>query len=326
MHPEPVMTAVTGSATGYLHAGYARSLAEFGMPRELAHSGGWLLERAIPGTDSVDAMGCYPLFACRDWSLLHRDLDGLDGRLITVAVVADPFGNYDRQLLDRCFDSVTPFKKHFVADLAEGAEIGVSKHHRSYALKALRDVSVRVCHDPLELLDDWVSLYRNLTEKHGLSGIRAFSRASFEQQLAVPGMVALRAEHQSATVAANLFYIQGETAYDHLTASSAAGYRLRASYALKWCAIQHFLGKVRWIDWGGGAGAADDESDGLAMFKKGWAKKTRLAYFCSRILNKTRYDEIVKVKRLEHSRYFPAYREGEFALGGGNAGNHIGAQ
>lgn len=311
--PEGAADAASRPATGYLHPGYARSLAEFGTPRELPHSGGWLLERAIPGTDCVDAMGCYPLFACRDWSLLERDLDGLNGRLVTVAIVSDPFGNYDRQMLDRCFDSVTPFKKHFVADLDEGADAGVSKHHRAYALKALRDVSVRVCEDPRELLDDWVSLYRNLIEKHGLSGIRAFSRASFERQLSVPGMVAIRAEHQSATVAANLFYLQGETAYDHLTASNAAGYRLRASYALKWCAIRHFLGKVRWIDWGGGAGAADDESDGLTVFKKGWAKTTRVACFCSKILDKTKYREIVGAKRLEHSRYFPAYRDGEFA-------------
>ncbi len=156
-------------------------------------------------------------------------------------------------------------------------------------------------------------LYQHLAEKHGLNGIRAFSRASFEQQLAVPGMVAFRAEHQSTTVAANLFYVQGETAYDHLTASSTAGYRLRASYALKWCAILHFIGKVRWIDWGGGAGAADDGDDGLAVFKKGWAKKTREAFFCSKILDSKKYTEIVGAKKLEHSSYFPAYREGEFA-------------
>jgi hypothetical protein len=296
-----------------MHPGYAESLAEFGTPRELPYSGGWLLERVIPGFESIDAMGCYPLFACRDWSGLSMDMDDLEGKLVSVALVADPFGNYDRPLLDKCFDTVIPFKEHFVADLSEPAEAIVSKHHRKYALKVLGDVSIQVCQEPLELLDEWVSLYSTLNERHSVSGIRAFSRTAFAKQLVVPGMVALRAEHKGAAVAANLFYVHSETAYDHLTASSPEGYQLRASYALKWCAIQHFMGRARWIDWGGGAGTAADGSDGLTVFKSGWAQKTRPAYFCGKILDRMKYNEIVKAKKLQHCHYFPAYRDGEFS-------------
>ena len=315
MQPTPQLLRSNGGTalTGYMHPGYADSLAEFGTPRELPHSGGWLQERKIPGSESRDAMGCYPLFACRDWSGLSMDLDDLQGQLVSVALVADPFGTYDKVMLDKCFDTVIAFKEHFVADLSESAEAIVSRHHRYNARKALGDVSVQVCQEPLELLDEWVSLYRTLTEKHGVSGIRAFSRRAFAKQLEVPGMVALRAERQGAAVAANLFYIQGGTVYDHLTASSPEGYRLRASYALKWCAIQYFMGKARWIDWGGGAGAAVDSSDGLTMFKRGWANQTRPAYFCGRILNKMKYSELVKARKLENSHYFPAYRDGEFS-------------
>jgi hypothetical protein len=60
----------TGSLVGYAHPAYATSLAEFGRPHELIQSSGWILERAVPGTDVRDAMGCYPIFACRDWSLM----------------------------------------------------------------------------------------------------------------------------------------------------------------------------------------------------------------------------------------------------------------
>jgi len=299
--------------TGYMHPGYAGSLVEFGRPRELPHSGGWLLERVINGSETHDAMGCYPLFACRDWAALPLDLDELEGEIVSVALVADPFGNYDRPLLDQCFDTVFVFKEHFVADLSEPAETFVSKHNRKYALKALREVNVQVCQEPLKLLDEWVSLYRTLTERHSIRGIRAFSREAFAKQLAVPGMVALLAERHGTVVAMNLFYVQGETAYDHLTASSPEGYQLRASYVLKWCAIQHFMGKTRWIDWGGGAGVGPDGSDGLALFKSGWAQKTRPVYFCGRILDKVRYREIVNARKLQHSCYFPAYRDGEFS-------------
>jgi RimJ/RimL family protein N-acetyltransferase len=308
--PEPVET---GMVTGYLHPGHAESLAEFGTPRELPHCGGWLLERAIPGAAARDAMGCYPLFACRDWSALATDLEDLGEELVSVALVADPFGDFDRTLLEECFDIALPFKEHFIADLREPPESIASKHHHKYALKALEETEVRVCAEPRALLQEWVALYRTLTERHGLTGIRAFSRTAFAKQLALPGLVALRAERQGRAVAANLFYVQGETAYDHLTASSPEGYEHRASYALKWCALQYFRDKVRWIDWGGGAGAAANPFDGLTMFKRGWSQTTRPAYLCGRILDPTRYRQIVQAKNLEHNRWFPAYRAGEFA-------------
>ncbi len=168
-----------------------------------------------------------------------------------------------------------------------------------------------------------MSLYGTLTKKHGISGLRVFSRTAFAQQLALPGMIALRADHQGTIIAANLFYVQGDAAYDHLTASSPEGYERRASYALKWWAIQHFTGKVRWIDWGGGAGAASNPDDGLTVFKSGWTRNTRAVYFCGRILNSAQYREIVKARELEQSPYFPAYRDGEFVpsapAGGGAA-------
>jgi hypothetical protein len=67
-------------ATGYSHPAYAASLSEFGAPLELPRSGGWLLRRAIPGSDACDAMGPYPLFACRSPAGLAEDLRELDGR------------------------------------------------------------------------------------------------------------------------------------------------------------------------------------------------------------------------------------------------------
>ncbi len=318
MFQRKLTTVLAGPAresavTGYLHPAHTDSLAEFGAPRELPYCGGWLLERQIPGTEARDAMGGYPLFACRDWSALPTDLEDLEGELVSVSLVPDPFGSCDRALLDACFDVVLPFKQHFVADLWEPLEAIASKHHRRYALKALEEVKVTVCPEPPELLEEWLSLYGALTERHGITGIRAFSRTAFEKQLAIPGLTALRAERQGRAVAANLFFVQGETVYDHLTAASREGYECRASYALKWCALQHFAGKVRWIDWGGGTGATMDASDGLTVFKRGWAQTTRPVYFCGRILDEKRYDAITRAKNREHSDWFPAYRDGEFA-------------
>jgi len=56
---------------------YARSLAEFGTPRELPNCEGWILELRIPSFPDRDAMGPYALFCCQDWSKLHADLEGV---------------------------------------------------------------------------------------------------------------------------------------------------------------------------------------------------------------------------------------------------------
>ncbi len=103
---------------GYAHPGYARALAEFGRPRALAASGGWVLERAIPDAGAHDAMGCYPLFACHHWAGLREDLALLAGRLVSLTLVTDPFGDYTEPLLHEIFpDLVSRFKQHFVARL-----------------------------------------------------------------------------------------------------------------------------------------------------------------------------------------------------------------
>jgi hypothetical protein len=91
---------------GYQSEAYARSLREFGTPLELPGCGGWLLQRTIPGEAQADAMGCYPVFACRNWSALEADLENVRGRLVSVALVTDPFGDYTPEMLRRAFGTV----------------------------------------------------------------------------------------------------------------------------------------------------------------------------------------------------------------------------
>lgn len=306
------LTQETGAESGYAHSDYATSLSEFGRPRLLIRSGGWVLVRDIPGTDARDAMGCYPIFSCRDWSLLEKDLNDLDDELVSLVLVADPFGSYTREILSRTFrDLVVPFKGHFIADLRHPAKSFVSKHHYYYARKALATVKVEVCPDPVRMLDEWSQLYDNLVTRHQLSGIKAFSRAAFAKQLNVPGMIMLRAVHEGETVGAHLWYMQGDVAFSHLAAANASGYKHMAAYALSWSAIEYFTGKVRWIDWGAGAGLNGKEADGLTRYKKGWANAIRPVYLCGRIFNNARYAELSRVNGLAGDHYFPRYRGGE---------------
>lgn len=303
-------------SAGYAHSAYAESLAAFGTPRRLSGSGGSLLERPIPASEGDrDAMGCYPIFACEDWGRLEEDLDALEGELVSVAAVPDPFAPVDEAWLRRAFrDRVVRFKDHFVADLSGTGRDGVSRHHRYYAQRALRQLEVEEAPDPSRHLDEWEALYAALRERHGLRGIKAFSRAAFEAQLRVPGLVMLRARHAGETVAAHLWFVQDNgVVTSHLAAADERGYALMAAYAIYWRTFDLFEGRARTIDFGAGAGLGNDEADGLTRFKRGWTNSTVTAWFCGRVLDRVRYARILRERGLEDGRYFPAYRAGEFA-------------
>jgi len=310
---------MTGSSTnkpaGYSHVLYAESLAEFGTPVELPGCGGWILKRRIPGYPNDDGIGCYPLFACQDWALLEADLENVGSQLVSLAIVADPFGEYSPAYLQQCFqDVVIPFKEHFVVDLRSPADTFVSEHHRRNARKALQRIGVERCDDPIGFLNDWLELYRYLIARHEISGITAFSEPAFRQQLRIPGLVAFRAEHDGATVGMLLWYVQGKVGYYHLGAYNQKGYALKASFGLFWRAIDYFAAKgLRWLNLGAGVGAETATDSGLSRFKRGWATGNRTAYFCGRIFDRATYSEIARTSGCTVTDYFPAYRQGEFS-------------
>ncbi len=301
--------------TGYMHPGYVESLAEFGTPRELPRCRGWILERHIPGFPYRDGMGCYPLFACQDWSQLQHDLEEIRDGLVCLFMVTDPFGHHCASCLHECFkDVVIPFKEHFVIDLKNSIDTFVCNHHRRYARKALRNLCVEICDKPEQFVKIWVDLYANLIKTRNINGIQAFSRTAFAKQLSIPGIVMFRAVCEEKTVGMLLWYIQEEVGYYHLGAYSPVGYNLHASFALFWFAIDYFATNgVRWLNLGAGAGIGSQGTDGLSRFKRGWSTGTHTAYFCGRIFDHAKYSEIVRAKGISATDYFPAYREGEFA-------------
>lgn len=307
-----------GAPTGYLHPGYAASLAGFGTPRLLPRSGAWILERRIPQGPYRDGMGCYPLLLCRTWTGLREDLDdlgdGLGGALVTLAVVTDPFGAFPSEAyLRACFrDVVRPYKAHFVVDLQHPPDRTVSPHHRRNVRSALARVRVERCSEPVRFLETWLNLYDVLVRRHRIRGISAFSPEAFDRQLRVPGLEMFRAVHGDQTVGILLWYVQEDRAYYHLGAYSPEGYALKASFALFWEAIRYFAAAgLRWLNLGAGAGVQPGGVDGLARFKRGWATGTRTAYFCGRVFDPGAYARL-SGEATASTGYFPAYRAGEF--------------
>ena len=115
------------------------------------------------------------------------------------------------------------------------------------------------------------------------------------------------------TVGMTLWYVQDTVAYYHLGASSDLGYELRASFALFWLAIEYFASKgLHWLNLGAAAGITSAADNGLSRFKRGWSTGTRTAYVCGGIFAPDKYSELVKATNHPTTKYFPAYRTGEF--------------
>ena len=236
---------------GYLHPLYAQSFSNIGTPIFLPKSKGWLIKRRIPGTDHFDAMGPYPLFFCENWENLTDDFSALKNDLVSISVVVEPLSAPALPQLKLAFDFVNDYKTHYLLNLSKPVAGAISKSARKNARRALRGLHVLTDIAPNIDLDEWDNLYNCLIDHHQISGLRKFSRETFEKQISVPNTHFFKALYRDSIVSGHLFYIQNEIAYSHLSASTPKGYELSASYACKWTAINDLAKKVKWINFGG---------------------------------------------------------------------------
>jgi hypothetical protein len=303
---------MTTDLLGYAHPHYALSLQEFGEPRELPHCGGWILVRPIPGTPYKDATGCYPLFACRDWTKLHEDLEQVCSDLVSLSLVTDPFSEIAPAYLEKCFDIAKPFKTHYIADLSYPLQDIVHKSHKYDARKALQVMDIEISYQPVQYLDDWIRLYNNLISKHAITGINKFSAKCFEVQLSMPGMLMFLGRLGAEVVGATLVLIHDQVAYAHLSAFSSKGYQIGASHGTHWMMLGYCSEHgIRYLDMGGAAGINENPSDGLSKFKKGYSNDRKMVYFCGRVFDRQKYESICQLKQITTANYFPAYRTEE---------------
>jgi hypothetical protein len=282
---------------GYASPHYVASLRAHGTPRALSRSGGWLIERAIPGTPWVDLAGPYPLLDVPRWEHLARDLECLDRHdeppdaaaspnptdtsssrslpAVSVVAVLTPFCPLSPESIRAAFPHrCAPYKQHLLVDLRRPTAGHPTGHHARNLRKAHQAVQVDVASSADELAalgDDWCALYGALRERHQIAGPSDFSPSALREQLGVPGIRATRARLDGRTVAMALWLQRGDQAYYHLGASSPEGYAVRASYALFATAIEVLAADARWLDLGAGAGTSASEDDGLTRFKRGWS-------------------------------------------------------
>lgn len=300
----------------YADPAYAAQLTHLGTPVPLPRAGGCLLRRDdVPG-GGWDATGPYPLLRCERWDRLADDLDELVGSdgATSVFAVADPLGGWREGDLRAAFcDLARPWKLHQVVDLTVPADRRTRSDHRRKARRAAR--SVDVAEEPArDVVGAWARLYAGLRERHGFAGSGAdFPPERWTAHLAVPGVRAFVARPVGGgePVGVLLFACGDGVAHYHLGASSPEGYAVGASFALFRAALDTLAAEgVEVADLGGGAGVADDPSDGLVRFKRGWATHELPAWLCGRVGDADRYRAACRAAGREPaaSGFFPAYR------------------
>ena len=199
--------------------------------------------------------------------------------IVSVSLVADPYGAYTPELLESTFDRVVNYKQHYVIGLDQPLEEIGTKHHRREARIALQEIQVERCIDPAGFAAEWDRLYDELRERYGINGIRAFSRSSFEKQLSMPEIVVLQAFCGERMLGAQLYFVQDDVVHCHLGAVNKEGYTCGAFYALDYASFEYFSGKAKWLDIGGGAGLSSKGSDGLSRYSRVGAVSCIRSYF-----------------------------------------------
>lgn len=287
----------------YFSLDYANAFLPDYKPYKLEHSGGYILQRPIVGTNYFDLMGCYPICPFPSAQAMKADFKKMaDDGMISFTCVSDIFQNYQASELAEIFDLCKEYKEHYYYDIAIGGKY--AKNHRYKVNRANRSVETKII-NLKDYLDDWVNLYNILVKKHNITGIQNFSKEYFSALSKLENLVTIGAFIEDRLVATHLWIKNNSYLYNHLAASNEEGYDTRASYAIYDSTIKYFSDAIA-IDFGGGAGI-DSASDGLTLFKQGFSNSSKKNYLFGKILLPEIYANLSN-KRESKANFFPAYR------------------
>jgi hypothetical protein len=264
-----------------------------------------VLIRDIPSSQWQDALGCYPLAAIHPQADLEAGLDRLrSAGLISIALVPDPITSPSPEKLAKRFLICRPFKTHYVID-RDVAPPCLPQTHRRWMRKAERMCTIeRVTLQ--EKLEDWLRLYDLIVTRHQIRDVQRFSPKYFSALSRMPEVEAFGACVDEAIVAMALWVRGSGVVYYHLGASNEEGYRSQAMYGI-FAAAQEYFRDYPLIHLGSAAGVEGETNTGLARFKRGFANREVLAYFCGAPLDEGRYSALVRDQA--STSFFPAYRQ-----------------
>lgn len=292
------------SAHPYADPGYAASVAG---GAEVVRVAAWdvpVFLRAIPGTDRVDAAGCAPLTPLSPDADLRAGLDELRRRgAVSVVLVADPLGGPASETLAAVFDVCRPFKTHYVVERG-AAPPEFARRHRREIDKARAVYAVRIF-DLAAHRTAALRLYLAQLARHGVGRTEAAAGPEIDALAALPGTRTIGA-FRGGTLEGFVVFVSGAgVAYSHIAGTSDAARADGAHHACYAAGIESLLPEAT-VDLGGVPGLHDDPNHGLALFKRGFATTTRMAWLCGAILDRDAYAALGGAARA--GDFFPVYR------------------
>lgn len=290
----------------YNSPAYARSFDGSGVTiKNAAPWGGYFRLRGIDGTGHDDAVMLAPRIPFPDTDSCEEAVRNLrQWDTVSAACVPDPLYAPDREALSRIFDVTLPFKTHYICDLKK--PVTLSDNHQRNIRYADKRCEIRPV-DWKNNMGKWLELWNALLERHEIAGWSRFSQEHFEKLATVPGFTVHAAfgKETGEIVAISIWCEAADSVSAHLSVCGAAGYRLKANYALYAEALKIFSHK-HFIDFGSNAGFTDNPEDGLSYFKNGFSNMTAQSFVCGVITDEARYKTLSASR--PHDSYFPAYR------------------
>ena len=267
--------------------------------RNIGKNLGYMRLRGIEGIPHKDAIIAAPRLTFSDAATVVETLRSWD--IVSAVIIPDPL--QEAQELENNFDTVRPFKTHYVYDPAQKIEFqGFHKTNIAIADKKcrVRRISFQ------DHIESWLTFWDILLERHHIEGLARYSRQYFASLASVPGLIAYGAfDLDGNIVAISLWFEHGDHAVSHLNACAPEGYKIQANYGIYKFMLEDLKDKAL-IDLGSNVGAVDDPEDGLSKFKSGFSNTVRQSYICGLICDRARYDELTAGRKNE--AFFPAYR------------------
>lgn len=238
----------------------------------------YVLVRKAPGLGQVRHATGIP-----GHSSLDADCD-LEGGLLklrregiaSISLITDPLWSPELRLLQEAFETCRPFKENFLINRVL-RPLRIRKGHRNTINNAKKLVQI----SPVRLadvLDCWWALY--CEHRQTRAAVYPASRNRFDMLAQLQEIEVFAVYFEKEVVAMTIWLRFNEILYYVDGASSKRGQAISAPYAAFAHAIDHFS-DCRYIFFGGSADFRSPQSDGLAVFKRGFANTTVRDYLCT---------------------------------------------
>jgi Helix-turn-helix domain/Acetyltransferase (GNAT) domain len=260
----------------YCSESYARASEEPGVKRMYVAAWDTYVLVRDGQAEVSQATGVRPFGSLDPKCDLQAGLEVLwEAGIASFSMITDPMWCPDESQLRVAFDVCRPFKEYYVVDRA--AEVHIRKRHRNRINQARRAGEIHRI-QLADHLDTWIALYEGNVDNRQIA--QPFTRSYFERLATFKDLRTIAVLSDGEIVSMSLWVPYRDTMYFHDGASNAGGMAISAAHSA-FADVIEAAADYRYVLLGGSAGFRDERSDGLAVFKRGFANTSVISHLCS---------------------------------------------